>query len=546
MFRRAVLVPLTALAAWVCAAEAASAQLLPVDAVTVEEEARLVGPDPFPIAQLGYGVALDGDRVAASTLGYDDVGAEGAIHVFEREGDGWVQTARVQAPGVDPYEQQYFVIDLDGDTLLGAGTSQGVHVFQLRGSTWVEQAVFGYPPGEGFGWCVSLSGDTAVVGASFADDDAGAVYVFRRSGTTWSQEARLTASDASPGDRFGLAVSIDGERLAVGAPHGDGAEPDTGVAYVFDRTGTVWSENARLFNPYGRGSPSDELGWAVSAQGDSVVAGAPACDKHGPNAGAAYVFREEATGWVLEAELYPLAPSPAAVYGEYVALHGDRLAVVAPQQAVGNSFAERGEAYLLERVGHVWHQRAVLTASGDSSNGLGSAVDIDERHVLLGDPSNDAGGIEAGAALLYGHRTMPRTYGAGKPSSLDCTPFLEVVGRARVAGDGAFHVLARDALPAEPGFLLYGGAALDRPFHGGTLCVKPPLTRWAAGPAAASGPLPCSGELSLEFNARLRSGADPALTAGCTVHAQWIQRDPADPAGFGDSLTDAVAFLVLP
>ncbi len=533
------------LAVWVSAAVSAHAQLLPVDAVTVEEQARLEPLDPLSVAELGYAVALDGDRVAAGSLGSEDA-AEGAIHVFEREGDRWVRAARVQAPGVDPYEQHFFALDLDGDTLLASATPLGVHVFQLRGSTWVEQAVLPHSPGEDFGYSVALEGDTAVVGAPWADSEAGAVYVFTRRGSAWSQEARLTASDAAADDRFGFSVSLDGARLAVGAIHGDGAEPDTGVAYVFDRSGTVWSEAARLFNPYGRGTPSDGLGWSVSTHGHRVVAGAPACDQYGPNAGAAYVFREDPTGWVLEAAVYPQAPSPAASYGERLALHGDRLVVAARQQESGGSSSGRGEGYLLERVGGTWHQRAVLTASGGLGTGLGTDVDLDAEWAVLGDPGSGTGLPWAGAVELYGLRGVPRKYGAGKPSSLGCTPFLAVVGLARVSGDGAFRILARDALPAEPGILFYGDAALDRPFHGGTLCVKPPLTRWAAGPAAASGALPCTGEFELEFNARLRSGVDPSLTAGRIVHVQGIQRDPADPAGFGDSLTDAVAFLVLP
>ncbi len=104
-----------------------------------------------------------------------------------------------------------------------------------------------------FGFAVAVSGDTVVVGAPAEEDAAGAVYVFVRAGRTWSQQALLKASSVRPGDLFGYSVAIAGDTVAVGArsrgPRDD--ESDTGAAesgsaYVFVRTGTSWSQQARL------------------------------------------------------------------------------------------------------------------------------------------------------------------------------------------------------------------------------------------------------------------------------------------------------------
>jgi hypothetical protein len=140
------------------------------------------------------------------------------------------------------------------------------------------------------------------------------------------------------------------------------------------------------------------------------------------------------------------------------------------------------------------------------------------------------------------------TYCTGKTSSLGCVPFLTTAGFPSATDSGAFRIEGHDLLPTETGFLLYGlNGRSNLNFHGGKLCVKAPVTRWLPGKQAkAVGAPPCAGVLGRDFNNRIQGGADPALTAGQRVHAQLRQRDGADPAGFGDSLTDGVEFTILP
>ena len=99
---------------------------------------------------------------------------------------------------------------------------------------------------------MALSGDTALVGAFPEDGPAGeaqgSAYVFTRSGTVWSQQAKLTASDAAAFDYFGFSVALSGDTALVGTPFDDALLPfwDYGAAYVFVRSGTVWSQQAKL------------------------------------------------------------------------------------------------------------------------------------------------------------------------------------------------------------------------------------------------------------------------------------------------------------
>ena len=155
-----------------------------------------------------------------------------------------------------------------------------------------------------FGVSVAISGDTAVVGA-YLDDvvgnaEQGSVYVFVRIGTNWTQQQKLTASDGLAGDNFGISVAVSGDTVVVGA-HLDnvGANADQGSTYVFGRSGTVWLQQQKLVAS--DGAPNDDFGISVAIFGDTVVVGAP-LDNVGANAdqGSAYVFVRSGTVWSQE------------------------------------------------------------------------------------------------------------------------------------------------------------------------------------------------------------------------------------------------------
>ncbi len=143
---------------------------------------------------------------------------------------------------------------------------------------------------------------------------------------------------------------------------------------------------------------------------------------------------------------------------------------------------------------------------------------------------------------------FPELYCAGKVNSLGCTPSLSFEGVPSVSSAGTFKVRGHDFIPGAIGIFLYGANGRSNlNFHGGKLCVKAPVVRWLPPKAAqTTGPAPCTGFLSRNFNKRIQSGADVALTAGRVVNAQWLQRDQADPAGFGDALSNGIEFTIAP
>jgi Ca2+-binding RTX toxin-like protein len=145
-------------------------------------------------------------------------------------------------------------------------------VFTKSGGGWAEQvlAPTGVSAEDAFGWSVAVDGDRIVVGAPGDDGkgaDAGAAYVFERSGGVWSQTKKMLASDGVADDQFGRSVAVSGDRIAVGAP-GQGL----GDVYSYTGSGSTWrslDEEARATNYPAR------LGWDVDVDGDRIIAGAP-------------------------------------------------------------------------------------------------------------------------------------------------------------------------------------------------------------------------------------------------------------------------------
>jgi len=148
-------------------------------------------------------------------------------------------------------------------------------------------------PNDFFGFNVALSGDTAVIGANKVDDDirgvdVGAAYVFTRSGHSWHQQAKLTADDGAAKDGFGGKVALSGDTAVIGAIFQDDKGDNSGSAYVFTRSGTTWSQQGKL--TAADGAEGDVFGWSVALSDDTAVIAATRDDDKGDESGSAYVF----------------------------------------------------------------------------------------------------------------------------------------------------------------------------------------------------------------------------------------------------------------
>ena len=286
-----------------------------------------------------------------------------------------------------------------------AGESSGsAYVFHDDGTGWAEQAKLTASDGvlkDFFGSGVSISGDTVVVGSFFSDapaEHSGSAYVYQRTGDTWTEEAKLVAADGAEGDLFGISVAISGDALVVGARDHDVAASNSGAAYVFRFDGTGWAQEAEL--AASDGAADDFFGGRVAIDGDVVVAGAPTADVGGTDSGAAYVFRFDGTSWTQEAKLTAADGQTGDEFGSSVAISGETAVVGAARAGPGNT--ERGAAYVFRFDGTSWSQEAKLTAADSKVKNLfGWSVGISGDQIVVGAIKGDDGERNTGAAYVF-------------------------------------------------------------------------------------------------------------------------------------------------
>ena len=249
----------------------------------------------------GYSVSVFGDT-AIIGVPYDD-NYKGSAYAFTRAADGsWSQQQKLQAGDGAIDDNFGNSVSVSGDTAvigaLGADSWAGaVYAFTRSGGIWSQQQKLTAKEGTAtdadmFGRSVALSldGNIALVGSGFYADEQGAAYIFTRSGGIWSQQQRLTASDGMAMDGFGCSVSLssDGGTALVGT-YGDDSEQ--GAAYIFTRSGGIWSQQQKL--TAADGAAGDRFGLSVAVFGNTVIVGAYLDDDKGEDSGSAYIFTQE-------------------------------------------------------------------------------------------------------------------------------------------------------------------------------------------------------------------------------------------------------------
>ncbi len=247
--------------------------------------------------------------------------------------------------------------------------------------------------GDSFGFSVSVDGDTAVVGARLDDvgasTDQGSAYVYVRSGGVWTQQQQLTASDGAALDYFGSSASVSGDTVVVGAWQNDiGANADQGSAYVFVRVGGVWTQQQQL--TASDGVYNDQFGSSVSVSGDTSVVGAWKDDVGGyADLGSAYVFVRSGGVWTQQQQLTASDGAIGDYFGHSVAVDGDTVVVGADLDNVGAS-TDQGSAYVYVRSGGVWTQQKKLTApDGAYDDRFGTSVAVSGDTAVVGAVRDD-------------------------------------------------------------------------------------------------------------------------------------------------------------
>ena len=422
----------------------------------------------------GASVALSGDTLAVGT-GFEDSAAtgiggnqldnsateSGAVYVFTRTAGVWSQQAYIKASNTNQDDLFGNAVALSGDTLVVGAASEdsaatgvngsqldnsvpssgAVYVFKRNATTWTQQAYIkasNTNQGDQFGVSVAIAGDTLAVGASGERSGAtgvngdqlsngvsgaGAVYVFTRSGTIWTQQAYVKASNTQLEDFFGASVALSGDTLAVGATFEDsvatginGNQSDNSVAsagavYVFTRSGTTWSQQAYV--KASNTNLADGFGASVTLSGDTLAIGAQfedsvatgvngdQLDNTALSSGAVYVFTRNGTVWTQQAYIKASNTDQSDEFGKTVALSGDLLAVGASfEDSLGtgingneldNTITESGAVYVFTRSGNTWSQQSYVKASNtDQGDGFADSLALSGGTLVVGASSEDS------------------------------------------------------------------------------------------------------------------------------------------------------------
>jgi hypothetical protein len=326
----------------------------------------------------------------------------------------WTQRAKLVAPdgAIDDFLGRAVAIDGDTAVVGAAGadidgrSSQGAaYVYVRSGDAWLMQDKLISPDGaagDEFGFAVAISGDTIVVGARFAMvdgiDGKGAAYVFVRSGAKWIDQAKLDAKDGAAFDQLGFSVSADRDTVLAGAPFANGSQ---GRVVVFTRSGSAWSAQATLLAD--DGAASDRFGLSVSVAADTALVGSPSADVEGSSdQGAAYVFARSGSAWEMQTKLTGEDSEAFDEFGNAVALDGDTAVIGAHVMNIGSN-GNQGAAYAFLRSGSAWSQQAKLLADdGSFTDEFGFSVAVSGDTAVVGALFANPGGSEnQGEAYVF-------------------------------------------------------------------------------------------------------------------------------------------------
>jgi hypothetical protein len=321
--------------------------------------------------------------------------ASGAAYVFVRTGCNWTQQAYLKASNTNSIDRFGSAVAISGNRIVVGAARESSSATNVNGNQW----------------------DNSM-------ENAGAAYVFVRNGNAWSQEAYLKASNTEAGDRFGTAVAISGDLIAVGAPMESGANhgvngwqgsnlfPAAGAAYVYKRINGVWTW--QLYLKASNPNPGDGFGAELAMDGTTIAIAARLEDsnskgvnQNGANnsatdSGAVYVFQEQGGVWAQDAYLKASNTDINDRFGTAVTVSGETVVVGAEFEASAaqgingassdNSAEYAGAAYVFSKTGGVWAQEAYLKASNNEAfDGFGCAVSLSGDRLIVGSFAEDSG-----------------------------------------------------------------------------------------------------------------------------------------------------------
>jgi len=371
------------------------------------EGVLLPGPDGFE-SRFGVAAALTPTDAFVGAPYAPNGLRRGVVHPFVRDGGSWKRGLPIVPADLQDNDWFGASVAADGDTLLAgapqANALQGAaYVFVRDGDSWTQQAKLlaaGGEPGDLFARRVLLAGDVAIANVPLDKEygqSVGSIRLFERSGSTWTEAARLDAPDGAPATSFGASMALGGGRLLVAAARA--GENEQGAVHVYVGGGVSWTYEATLTAPLG--VKADQFGEWVSTDGETAVVGAPRVDIDGKmDAGAAYVFSRKSGQWKLAAMLVSPAPQPNDQFGGEVRLSGD--IVIVGCDGDDSRGADAGAVYAFHEQGGEWVSGpAFIAETVGEGDRFGSTLALAGGELLVGAPMTSAPTPLSGAAYMF-------------------------------------------------------------------------------------------------------------------------------------------------
>lgn len=290
---------------------------------------------------------------------------------------------------------------LDDETVSNSGS---VYVYIRQGQQWIlQQKLYASDPAVdkfiGYGLAISSDGSYILIGATGDNSGKGSVYVFLRNGNVWTQQTKLVASDGLLNNNFGhdVCMNADATIAMVAAPdRDDNSLTDSGCVYIFTRSGSTWTQQQKIYAPLKAASDRFGIGMSMNAAGDYALIASYVRDDKGTNTGVVFEFSRSVNTWTHKHTLYPNVSEANEGFGLSIALNalGDFALIGGHKEKV----------HVFTRIGDTWTQRNTLySATSEVGEAFGRAVALtaDAKIAAIGASADNVSGVRTGSVYIF-------------------------------------------------------------------------------------------------------------------------------------------------
>ena len=432
---------------------------------TWSEDGILTVDSPSINEYVGTGVDLSGSYAVLGT--YPSFGSSKVAYFFETDGSTWSQVDSVTTSTATDYFGENvgisgdYALVSDYNDLENGGQSGAVFVYKRNGSNWDEIQKFGASDPHNtdfFGDELSMVDNYAVIGAYRNDYDpagqnllseAGAAYIFSRTGDVWTEEQKITptSSDRGAADWFGRALDVteDGNYVVVSAYNDDDTVAGSGSLFIFHRENGTWIQTDKLHASTPANNEYFGRSVSIADSGDYIIVGADGNDDNGSNAGVAYIFSRSGSAWAQQAMVTStdIAAGDGFGYSVSMSADGSYATVSTP-----NNDSYNGAVYVFSRSGSTWTQTEKLTSSPSTATSFGWDIQLDKTNdkLIVGAPDYTTSTFSsAGGAYILSMASVPiaPTFGSVTVASSSISFFWDTVA------DASYYTVSSTAASSE-------------------------------------------------------------------------------------------------